>query len=215
MHSFNFVRDRELQILCLGAHCDDIEIGCGATLIDLLASSVKTRVTWVVFSSNEVREREARHAASLIGAEAIGIEVLQYRNGYFPFEGAQIKDHFEQLKARVQPDVIFTHHVGDAHQDHRTIAELTWNTFRNNLVLEYEIPKFDGDLGRPSVFVPVSREIAQRKVEVLRSAFVSQQDRQWFTEATFMGLMRLRGLECNSPSGFAEAFHCRKLCLGL
>lgn len=215
MFSFNVASDRDLHVLCLGAHCDDIEIGCGATLIDLSAKSPKLRVTWVVFSSDDVREREARSAASQIVGAPIDIDILDFRNGYFPFEGAAIKDYFESLKRRIQPDVIFTHHVGDAHQDHRTIAELTWNTFRDHLVLEYEIPKFDGDLSRPNVFVPVSRATAQRKVEVLRGAFASQLGRQWFTDDTFLGLLRLRGIECNSPSGLAEAFHCRKWCLAI
>jgi LmbE family N-acetylglucosaminyl deacetylase len=138
--------------------------------------------------------------------------VNNFRDGFFPFEGEQIKNFFEGLK-RVSPDLILTHNRKDAHQDHRLIAELTWNTFRNHLILEYEIPKYDGDMGQPSVFVPIEAEIYQKKVRYLMDAFESQRQKRWFQQETFLSLMRLRGMECNAPSGYAEAFYCRKLIL--
>ena len=212
MLQMTIAKEGTLNVLCLGAHCDDVEIGCGATLLQLLESR-NAHITCVVFASDEIREAETRHALSMIAnhsLKSIEIEVLHHRNGYFPYEGALIKDQFERLKARSRPDIIFTHHLNDRHQDHRLIAELTWNTFRDHCVLEYEIPKFDGDLGTPNVFFPISEALARRKVDIIRTAFRSQSERQWFDDATFMALMRLRGIECNAPGGLAEAFHCRK-----
>lgn len=203
-----------LKILCLGSHSDDIEIGCGGTILRLLSSNPNLEVTWVVFSSNKEREREARDSAELFLKQAKSKEIIVhgYRDGFFPFDGAQIKDSFEGLK-RVSPDLIFTHRRNDAHQDHRMVAELTWNTFRNHLILEYEIPKYDGDLGNPNLFVPLETEIYEQKVRSLMEVFGSQRNKHWFEEETFLSLMRLRGMECNAPSGYAEGFYSRKLVL--
>ena len=206
-----------LSILCLGAHCDDIEIGCGGTLLRLLGERPGSTVTWMALASSPEREREARGSAAefLAGAAHSEILVESFRDGYFPAQFAQIKDHFEAAKARLRPDLILTHHRADRHQDHRTIAELTWNTFRNHVILEYEIPKYDGDLGTPNVFVPLDESICRRKVSAIAEMFVSQRERAWFEEDTFWSLLRLRGMECNSPSRYAEAFYCRKMVLGL
>jgi LmbE family N-acetylglucosaminyl deacetylase len=203
-----------VKILCLGSHSDDIEIGCGGTILRLLSSNPNLEVTWVVFSSNKEREQEARDSAELYLKQAKSKEIIvhAYRDGFFPFDGAQIKVSFEELK-RVSPDLIFTHRRNDAHQDHRMVAELTWNTFRNHLVLEYEIPKYDGDLGNPNFFVPLEKEIYEQKVRSLMEVFGSQRNKHWFEEETFLSLMRLRGMECNAPSGYAEGFYSRKLVL--
>jgi LmbE family N-acetylglucosaminyl deacetylase len=203
-----------LKILCLGAHADDIEIGCGGTLLRLLSSNTSAEVVWVVFSSTKEREREARSSAEkfLSQAESREIFIKDFRDGFFPFDGANIKDFFESLK-RVSPDLIFTHNGKDAHQDHRLISELTWNTFRDHLILEYEIPKYDGDLGKPGLFVPIDAILSQRKIDYIMEAFQSQHTKRWFQRETFQSMMRLRGMECNAPSGYAEAFYCRKIVL--
>jgi len=203
-----------LKILCLGSHSDDIEIGCGGTILRLLSSNQNVQVVWVVFSSSKEREREARSSAELFLEQAKQKEIIvnDFRDGYFAFEGAKIKDFFEELK-KVSPDLILTHNRKDAHQDHRLIAELTWNTFRDHLILEYEIPKYDGDMGQPSVFVPIEEEICQKKVRYIMDAFESQHQKRWFQQETFLSLMQLRGMECNAPSGYAEAFYCRKVVL--
>jgi LmbE family N-acetylglucosaminyl deacetylase len=201
-----------LTVLCLGAHSDDIEIGCGGTLIELKNRYGALRFHWVVFSAAGARGIEAGKAADLITAGSDKKIVLkEYRDGFLPYNGEAVKDEFEQMKAAVHPDVIFTHWQGDAHQDHRLISELTWNTFRNHLILEYEIPKYDGDLGRPNLFVPLEKSICQEKVDHLFAAFESQTSKAWFDRETFFGLMRIRGMESNSPSGYAEAFYCRKM----
>ncbi len=202
-----------LRLLCLGAHSDDIEIGCGATILTLLASRPEVHCTWVVFSSGGPREAEARSSAAefLKAAHRSDVIVKQFRNGYFPFEGAAIKDFFEQLKAQVNPDLIFTHYRDDRHQDHRVVSDLTWNTYRNHVVLEYEIPKYDGDLGQPNLFVPVAETAYREKLRILRDVFGSQRDKHWFDDATFLGLMRLRGMESCATSLHAEAFYARKL----
>jgi LmbE family N-acetylglucosaminyl deacetylase len=204
-----------LQILCLGAHADDIEIGCGGTILRLAAQYPGCVLHWVVFSAIGVREAEARRAAVLFaGSPALKGPLLKtFPDGFMPFVGAEVKAVFEELKQVVSPDVIFTHNRRDAHQDHRLIAELTWNTFRDHWILEYEIPKYDGDLGQPSVFVPLPPEVAQQKVRYLMDAFPSQHGKHWFAEETFLALMRLRGMECHAPSRYAEAFYCRKLVL--
>jgi LmbE family N-acetylglucosaminyl deacetylase len=206
---------RPARILCLGAHADDIEIGCGATILELLARR-KAHVTWVVFSATDEREREARKAARLFLSKAQSTDVIvhRHRDGFFPYSPA-IKDDFEALKARLSPDVIFTHCRHDRHQDHRVVSDLTWNTFRDHLVLEYEIPKYDADLRSPNLLVPVGAAAVRRKVRLLQSAFGSQRDRHWFTDDTFLGLMRLRGLECRAPSGYAEGFYAHKAVLDL
>jgi len=203
-----------LKILCLGSHSDDIEIGCGGTILRLLSGQSEIEVAWVVFGSSNKRDQEARDSADrfLVQAKKKNVAVKNFRDGFFPFEGAQIKDYFEELKA-VSPDLIFTHNRKDAHQDHRLIAELTWNTFRNHLILEYEIPKYDGDMGQPNLFVPLEQEIYEKKVRYIVEAFETQRSKQWFGKDTFLALMRLRGMECVAPSGYAEAFYCRKLVL--
>jgi LmbE family N-acetylglucosaminyl deacetylase len=203
-----------LKLLCLGSHSDDIEIGCGGTILRLLSGQQEIEVDWVVFGSSNKRDQEARDSATRFLAQAKNKNVIvkNFRDGFFPFEGAQIKDCFEELKA-VSPDLIFTHNRKDAHQDHRLIAELTWNTFRNHLILEYEIPKYDGDMGQPNLFVPLDQEIYEKKVRYIVEAFETQRSKQWFGKDTFLALMRLRGMECVAPSGYAEAFYCRKLVL--
>jgi LmbE family N-acetylglucosaminyl deacetylase len=207
-------RSAELSVLCLGAHSDDIEIGCGGTLLQLKQSGLRLKICWVVFSASGVRGDEARASAERL-IEGCKSEVIlkEFRDGFLPYNGMQVKESFEDLKLRIDPDIIFTHWSGDAHQDHRLISEMTWNTFRNHLILEYEIPKYDGDMGRPSVFVPLERSTSQKKVDHLLAAFESQRNKHWFTGETFWGLMRLRGMEANAPSGYAEAFFARKMIL--
>lgn len=201
-----------LKILCLGAHSDDIEIGCGGTILQLLSRQKNVHVSWVVFSASRVRAREARASAKLYlqRAKRRSVIVHGFRDSFFPFDGAKIKKRFEVLKSE-SPDVIFTHARGDVHQDHRLLAELTWNTFRNHLILEYEIPKYDGDLGQPNFFVPLEKHFYEQKVRYLMDAFASQRSKLWFRKETFLALMRLRGMECVAPSGYAEAFYCRKV----
>jgi len=202
-------------ILCLGAHADDIEIGCGGTILRLAEQYPGCVFHWVVFSAIGVREAEAHRAAALFVAPTAlrGPLLKTFPDGFMPCVGTEVKAVFEALKHTVSPDVIFTHHRRDAHQDHRLIAELTWQTFRDHLILEYEIPKYDGDLGQPSLFVPLHYEVYQKKMQYLMKAFPSQHPKRWFEEQTFLALMRLRGMECNAPSGYAEAFYCRKLVL--
>ena len=208
-------RSQPSTVLCLGAHSDDIEIGCGGTLLQLKKSYGDVRFHWVVFCAAGTRAKEAAAAASAFtGPNKATIVIKDFRDGYLPYTGAAVKDLFEELKTEVQPDLIFTHWQGDAHQDHRLVSELTWNTFRNHLILEYEIPKYDGDLGRPNVFLPLDAGLAELKVDYLFDAFKSQQSKPWFDRNTFMGLMRIRGMESNAPSGYAEAFYARKIVLG-
>ncbi len=204
-----------LRILCLGAHSDDIEIGCGGTLLQLIDRYAPVEIDWIVFSGNPVRAREARASARrlLAGARATRVETKRFRDGFFPSQTARIKQEFEQLKRRTAPDLVFCPWRGDAHQDHRTIAELTWNTFRDHLILEYEIPKYDGDLASPNLYVPLDAKVCRKKVEHILNAFRSQAANQWFTEDTFRAVLRLRGVESNSPTGYAEGFHCRKILL--
>jgi LmbE family N-acetylglucosaminyl deacetylase len=206
---------RKLQILCLGSHCDDIEIGCGGTILRLAEQYPQCVLHWVVFSGDGVRLAEAQHAASLFAGTTslVGPFLKAFPDGFMPVVSGEVKTFFEELKRTVSPDIIFTHNRKDAHQDHRLIAELTWNTFRDHLILEYEIPKYDGDLGQPSLFVPLEAEECQKKVRYIMDAFQSQHCKRWFQEDTFLSLMRLRGMECNAPSGYAEAFYCRKLVL--
>jgi LmbE family N-acetylglucosaminyl deacetylase len=202
-----------LRILCLGAHSDDIEIGCGGTLLRLLEERPGSAVDWVVLSSTPERQSEAEaSAAAFLGhATTKNVIVKRFRESYFPYVAAEIKDAFEALRKSIPvPDLIFSHYRGDVHQDHRLVAELTWNTFRNHLVFEYEIPKYEGDLGAPSLFVPLRRATAERKVELLLQHFASQAHRPWFRADTFHGLMSIRGVECNAAEGRAEAFHVRK-----
>ena len=202
-------------VLCLGAHCDDIEIGCGGTLVELRERHPQLRFVWVVFSGDSVREHETRSAArTLMGTSAnLTVEVHRFRGSFFPHCGAEIKDAFEALRSRVEPDLLFTHYLTDRHQDHRVLSELSWNTFRNHTILEYEIPKYEGDLAHPGVYCPLSAATVDLKVETLLECFPSQRGRQWFDADLFRGHLRLRGVECNSPTRFAEAFHARKLVL--
>ena len=205
------------RVLALGSHSDDIEIGCGATLLALTRARPDVEVTWVVLGAEGEREREARASAeAFVGAAARSeIDVHGFRDGFFPYVGGEVKDVFEALKSRLDPDLILTHTRDDLHQDHRLVCELTWNTWRNNLILEYEIPKYDGDLGAPNVFVPVTEELAREKARLINETFASQQGKHWFDEDLFLGLMRIRGMEAPSASGYAEAFVCRKLSLQL
>jgi LmbE family N-acetylglucosaminyl deacetylase len=202
-----------LRVLALGCHSDDIEIGAGGTLLRLQEAVPELEVHWVVFSAHGSRRDEARASAEgMLGEVAdLRVDLHAFRDGYFPYQGADVKDVFEELKSLPAPDLILTHHRQDLHQDHRLLCELTWNTFRDHLVLEYEIPKYDGDLGHPNLFVAVEERHCRRKVELLMTHFATQRDKHWFTEDLFLGLMRLRGAECRSPTGFAEAFHGRKL----
>src|SRR6266498_747853 len=201
-----------LQILCLGSHADDIEIGCGGTILRLAERYSGCVLHWVVFSAIGAREAEARRAAMLFAGSKVlkGPLLKTFPDGFMPFVGAEVKAVFEELKQSVSPDVIFTHNRRDAHQDHRLIAALTWNAFRDHLILEYEIPKYDGDLGQPSLFMPLPPEVYQQKVCYIMEAFQCQHSKRWFEEETFLSLMRLRGMECNASSGYAEAFYCRK-----
>ena len=203
------------SILCLGAHCDDIEIGCGGTLLKLLDAGDDVRVDWVVFSSEGERAAEARAGAEafLSGAAAANVRIEAFRGRYFPFVGTEIKEYFDALGADLEPDLVFTHLGDDLHQDHRLLSELTYNTFRDQLVLEYEIPKWDGDLARLNTYVHLDDRQTERKIETLTRIYGSQADKHWFSSETFRATLRLRGVECKSPSGYAEAFRCRKLVL--
>jgi LmbE family N-acetylglucosaminyl deacetylase len=204
-----------LHILCLGSHSDDIEIGCGGTILRLAEQYPDSTFHWIVFSAAGVRAIEAQNAAVRFtnSAHLAGPVLKTFPDGFLPFVGSEVKAVFEEIKQQVNPDLIFTHNRKDAHQDHRLVAELTWNTFRNHLILEYEIPKYDGDLGHPSLFVPLPPATYQNKIQFIMDAFQSQHGKHWFQPETFLSLMRLRGMECNAPSGYAEAFYCRKMVL--
>ena len=218
MHALNIKRGSHasLKLLCLGAHADDIEIGCGGLILSLIARHKDVEVDWVVFSAPPGRDKEARRSAKMFlkGARQQQVLLKRFRDGFFPFDGAKVKTVFEQLKSS-KPDLVLTHYRDDRHQDHRVLSDLAWNTFRDHWILEYEIPKYDGDLGTPNCFVPLDPSICQRKVDYLNAAFGSQRDKHWFSAETFMGLMRLRGMECRSATGYAEAFYSRKLVLNL
>jgi LmbE family N-acetylglucosaminyl deacetylase len=203
------------RVLAIGAHSDDLEIGCLGTVLALLQSEPGLSVHWVVLAAPGGRGDEARASAEVIlsGAREHAVDVLEFRDGYLPHTAAEVKDAFEALKARVDPEVVLTHTRDDLHQDHRLVCELTWNTFRDHLILEYEIPKWDGDLGRPNVYVPLDGDVVDRKLDVLQRHFASQSEKHWFDGELFRGLMRLRGMECRAPSGYAEAFVGRKLTL--
>jgi LmbE family N-acetylglucosaminyl deacetylase len=205
-----------LKVLCLGAHSDDIEIGCGGLILTLLARREDVDIDWVVFSAPPGRDKEARRSAEMFlrGARRKRVLLKKFRDGFFPFDGAKVKTVFEQLKSS-KPDLVLTHYRDDRHQDHRVLSDLAWNTFRDHWILEYEIPKYDGDLGTPNCFVPLEPSVGERKVEYLNAAFGSQRDKHWFSAGTFMGIMRLRGMECRSATGYAEAFYGRKLVLNL
>ena len=206
-------RDERLHILCIGAHCDDIELGCGGTLMTLQATGRVRRIDWIVLGSDATRRSEAEQAMRALVEPALRGRLLfgDFSDGSMPGQYGPVKAFFETLKELPEADLVFTHERDDRHQDHRIAAEMTWNTFRDHLILEYEIPKWDGGLGQPNCYVPIVREIAERKVATLLESHASQRHRDWFTAETFMALLRLRGLECRAPSGLAEAFHARKL----
>jgi LmbE family N-acetylglucosaminyl deacetylase len=203
------------RVLCLGAHSDDIEIGAGGTLLKLAALVPDLEIQWVVFSAPGARAEEASRSADefLTGVARKQVIIGSFRESYFPSEWVAIKDWFEQVKAKFDPDIIFTHYRDDRHQDHRVLSDLAWNTFRNHLILEYEILKYDGDLGRPNVFVPLSEKLCASKVELLLKHFQTQSTKHWFTSDTFEAMHRIRGIECASLTGRAEAFYSRKLVL--
>jgi LmbE family N-acetylglucosaminyl deacetylase len=206
---------RPRHILCLGAHCDDIEIGCGGTVSRMVAANRDVSVTWVVLGSTEQRAQEALLSADtvLAATQKKTVVINGFRDGFFPYHGADLKQYFEDLKATVTPDLVFTHYRNDLHQDHRLVSELTWNTFRDHLILEYEIPKFDGDLGSPNVFMWLDEAACRAKVTNILASFKSQAAKRWFREETFFALLRLRGMEANAPSGYAEGFYGRKVIL--
>jgi len=211
MLGFLLDNKKPLNILCLGAHCDDIEIGAGGTLLKLFDSYKVNSVKWVVFASNDIRKREATVSAGrfLEKVSTTDIIIQSYRDGFLPFMAAEVKDFFEVIKKEFQPDIIFTHYRDDRHQDHRLVSDLTWNTWRNHLILEYEIPKYDGDLGKPNFFVPLDEIYINQRNAIIIDAFESQRNKHWFDDATFKALPRLRGME--SATIYAEAFYARKI----
>ena len=216
MLSLAFSKKRGLKVLCLGAHCDDIEIGCGGTVLKLAEQYPEVEFYWVVFASTPERGQEAKASAEKFLEKVAHktIIIKNFRDGFLPYSGLEVKEYFEQLKKEFSPELIFTHYRNDLHQDHRLVNELTWNTFRDHLILEYEIPKWDGDMGQTNVYVPVPASVLERKIELLMAHFGSQRSKQWFDRETFRGLARLRGMECRAPEGYAEAFFGRKLSLG-
>jgi LmbE family N-acetylglucosaminyl deacetylase len=217
MRALQLARPGErLSVLCLGAHSDDIEIGAGGTLLSWIAAGIRLEVHWCVLSAMGTRAAEARASAAafLAGASRVEVELGEFKDGFFPYQGAEVKAWIEGLKGRVQPDVVFTHRRHDAHQDHREVCGLTWNSFRDNLILEYEIPKWDGDLGQPNFYVPLPRPALERKIALLLEHFGTQRSKDWFDAETFRGLARLRGMECRAAEGYAEAFFVRKAMLG-
>src|SRR5262245_55496934 len=205
--------ESKLSLLCLGAHSDDLEIGCGGTILRLLQTYKNCDVTWIVFSAKDHRRREAVASAKrcLSGAKTSTIITKAFKESFFPYRGERIKSFFEMIKAQIVPDIVFTHYRHDLHQDHRAINEFTWNTFRDHLILEYEIPKYDGDLGVPNLFVHLDEKTSRTKTRILMECFKSQQGRQWFTEDTFLSLLRIRGVESNAQEKYAEAYYCRKI----
>jgi LmbE family N-acetylglucosaminyl deacetylase len=208
--------DGPLRLLAIGAHSDDIEIGCGGTILRLIEQGSLSEVCWVVLTGGETkRAAEAGQSADALLGDIPGKRVIlkDFRDGYFPYDGAEIKRFFEELKGELSPDVILTHQRSDLHQDHRVTCELTWNTFRDHLILEYEIPKYDGDMHVPNLFVPLDESLCRKKIDHLMTHFASQLSKRWFKEDLFSGLLRLRGMECNSPTSYAEAFYCRKAML--
>ena len=217
MRGLEFARPGErLSVLCLGAHADDIEIGAGGTILSWIASGVQLEVHWCVLSATGPRADEARESAAafLAGARQATVELGSFRDGFFPYQGAEIKAWLDNLKAKVDPDLILTHRANDAHQDHREVRQLTWNLFRDHLILEYEIPKWDGDLGQPNVYMPLKRDVLERKLDLLQSHFGTQRSKDWYDADVFRGLARLRGMECRAPDRSAEAFVLHKAVLG-
>jgi LmbE family N-acetylglucosaminyl deacetylase len=209
------VENRPLRLVCLGAHSDDIEIGCGGTILRLLSEHKDVEVDWVVFGSSGQRDGEALRSAELFLGNAAKKNILieHFKDGFFPYRGEHIKSFFEALKATTTPDVIFTHHRHDLHQDHRLISELTWNTYRDHVILEYEVMKYDGDLGNPNVFIRLDETTCKRKIDLIMECFATQRSQDWFTPDAFLALLRLRGIEAKAPGGYAEAFYGRKVVL--
>ena len=203
------------KVLCLGAHADDIEIGCGGTVLRWLEEHDHLEIYWVVLSSNQKRKKEALNGADLFlqGARKKTILVESFRDGFFPYVGAAIKEYFEALKQRVSPDLVLTHYRNDRHQDHRLVSDLTWNTFRRELILEYEIPKYDGDLGQPNVFSHLTEAVCRKKIQYILETYKTQTQKHWLTEDTLRAILRLRGVESCAAGKFAEAFYCRKMIL--
>lgn len=206
-----------ISVLCLGAHADDIEIGAGGTILSWIAMGAKLHVRWCVLSGSDPRATEARASAAsfLAGAASVNVELCQFKDGFFPYQGNEVKVWMEDLRHRITPDVIFTHRRDDAHQDHREVSQLTWNSFRDDLILEYEIPKWDGDLGQPNFYSALTRSTLDRKVQLLLAAFGTQRNKDWFSPDVFYGLARLRGMECRAPQGYAEGFVVRKAALSV
>lgn len=204
---------RRLSILCIGAHADDIEIGCGGTILKLLQTHPGSRVVWVVLTARGDRRKEAVKSATafLREAESTKLVIKSFRESYLPYQGKDVKEYFDTLPHVIDPDLIFTHYRHDLHQDHRVVCELTWNTYRRHQIFEYEIPKYDGDLGRPNLFVSLSDEIVESKVRLLMEGFATQRSKPWFTEDTFFSLLRIRGIESPASGKYAEAFYVQKL----
>lgn len=213
--SLNLPTSRPPELLCVGAHCDDIEIGCSGAVMRLLEMHPTLHVVWFVLTGNSERQGEAQNSAQRILGDRVNFELIfeDFKDGHLPYQGMSVKEKFELLKTQILPDLIFSHWEGDRHQDHRFVSEMTWSTFRQSLILEYEIPKYDGDLGKPNVFVPLSDSIVQRKVSNIIQSFQSQIGKHWFDTETFTALHRLRGMENLSDFRYAEGFYCRKLCL--
>lgn len=201
-----------LNVLCLGAHCDDIELGCGGTVLALAESHPDIIIHWVVFASNPVRKQEALASANafLSNVAHKNIIISEFRESFFPYVGSEIKGNFEKIKTDFSPDLVFTHYRDDRHQDHRVISDLTWNTFRDHLILEYEILKYDGDIGNPNAYISLTRSQCERKLDLINEHFISQREKTWFDREAFMAMLRLRGVECNAQEGLAEAFYSRK-----
>lgn len=213
LSQFQLSEERGLNILAIGAHCDDIEIGCGGTLLKVFEQYKINHVKWLVFASNEQRRQEAINSAEafLEGIPNREITVLDYRDAFLSASKYEIKKYIEGVKKSFDPDLVFTHYRNDRHQDHRLLSDLAWNTFRSHLILEYEIPKYDGDLGIPNCFFHISPAQADKKIKILIDSFISQKSKHWFDEETFLSLMRIRGMEAAATERYAEAFHLRKL----
>jgi len=205
--------NKPLKILCLGAHSDDIEIGAGGTILKIIDSYPVESVYWLTFCSNDVRKKEAEDSAEqfLKPLKEKQIHIKSFRDGFLPTLGTEVKELFEVVKGEFSPDLIFTHYRNDLHQDHRKVNELTWNTFRNHFILEYEIPKYDGDLGQPNYFTHLNQKYVDRKIDILLNSFASQAGKHWFDKETFQAIMRIRGMESATQDKFAEAFYARKI----
>ena len=211
MLPFKLKNKAPINILCLGAHCDDIEIGAGGTLLKIFQEYEIGKVSWVVFASDEIRKQEATNSAEQFLADISNkkISINSYRDGFLPYQALKIKENFEDIKKEILPDLIFTHYRNDRHQDHRLISDLTWNTWRNQQIFEYEIPKYDGDMGIPNFYVALDESFVDKRNDILLETFASQQSKHWFDDETFKALLRLRGME--SATRFAEAFYARKI----